>query len=484
MKLKEERIVKFGSKLPNLPLLTQQVRQKGENMKHRPEYHFLPEKNWMNDPNATIYFKGEHHLFYQYNPTDWHWGNLHYGHATSKDLLHWKHQPIALAPALDRGETHCYSGCSYINQDKIELLYTSVGAGKRCQHSGSQQWAATTEDGITWTQIKENPVIDMADSPEIQLTEWRDPFVFRWKEGIYALVAGVVNEEYGAVHLYKTEDFRKWTYVREFFRNTCRKEVMECPNLVVFGDKVLFVHSIWDVRVLRWFVGTLDEDMGFHVLNEGSVDYGDFFASQISFDETGRVLMWGWLREDPRRGLLTDGEWAGVQAIPRVVSVNEKNELVLSRLPEFEKLRTDQETVSVNDLSGEKYFDTKSYTAELTGTVISDDVFSIKLLMDETGREYTEIVFNPREGTYYAPMESSSLLKEVDKRPLFGAFEKNEEHKVEFDILIDCSVVEIFVNKTSCMSLRVYPVLEGNRISVETKGKIQKGEISVYSIAL
>ena len=104
--------------------------------------------------------------------------------------------------------------------------------------------------------------------------------------------------------------------------------------------------------------------------------------------------------------------------------------------------------------------------------------------MDETGREYTEIVFNPREGTYYAPMESSSLLKEVDKRPLFGAFEKNEEHKVEFDILIDCSVVEIFVNKTSCMSLRVYPVLEGNRISVETKGKIQKGEISVYSIAL
>ena len=171
--------------------------------------------------------------------------------------------------------------------------------------------------------------------------------------------------------------------------------------------------------------------------------------------------MWGWLREDPRRGLLTDGEWAGVQAIPRVVSVNEKNELVLSRLPEFEKLRTDQETVSVNDFSGERYFDTKSYTAELTGTVISDDVFSIKLLMDETGREYTEIVFNPREGTYYAPMESSSLLKEVDKRPLFGAFEKNEEHKVEFDILIDCSVVEIFVNKTSCMSLRVYPVLEG-----------------------
>ena len=146
-------------------------------MKHRPEYHFLPEKNWMNDPNATIYFKGVHHLFYQYNPTDWHWGNLHYGHATSKDLLHWREEPIAMYPALERGETHCYSGCSYINQDQIELFYTSVGKGERCQHSGSQQWVATTKDGVTWKQIEENPVIQMSDSPHIKLTEWRDPFV-------------------------------------------------------------------------------------------------------------------------------------------------------------------------------------------------------------------------------------------------------------------------------------------------------------------
>ena len=85
-------------------------------MKHRPEYHFLPEKNWMNDPNATIYFKGVHHLFYQYNPTDWHWGNLHYGHATSEDLLHWREEPIAMYPALERGETHCYSGSNCFTQ--------------------------------------------------------------------------------------------------------------------------------------------------------------------------------------------------------------------------------------------------------------------------------------------------------------------------------------------------------------------------------
>ena len=453
-------------------------------MKHRPEYHFLPKKNWMNDPNATIYFKGVHHLFFQYNPSDWHWGNLHYGHATSTDLLHWKEEPIALAPQLERGETHCYSGCSYINNDKIELLYTSVGQGKRCQHSGSEQWVATTEDGVTWKQIEENPVIAMSDSPEISLSEWRDPFVFQWKGEKYALVAGVVNEEYGVVHLYKTNDYRQWTYVREFFRNSCKKEVMECPNLIVFGDKVLFIHSIWDIRVLRWFVGTLDEEMGLHVLNEGSVDFGDFFASQISFDEKGRTLMWGWLREDPRRGLLTDGEWAGAQAIPRVISINEKNELIVERLPEFENLRKNQEEIKFSDLAGVKKITTESLTAEICGCIQSDDVFSIKVLGDKQGKEYTQIVFNPREGTYYATMEESSLLMDVDKRPILGQFEKNEEHKVDLDILIDCSVVEIFVNKTSCMTLRVYPTLEGGCMSIETDGIIKNINLSVYEIAL
>lgn len=453
-------------------------------MKHRPCYHFLPEKNWMNDPNATISFKGEHHLFYQYNPTDWHWGNLHYGHAVSRDLLHWEHKPIALYPALDRGETHCYSGCSYINNNQIELLYTSVGQGERCQNSGAEQWVATTKDGITWNQIPENPVIKSVDAPGIRLTEWRDPFVFRWKDKIYCLVAGIVDEQYGAVHLYTTEDFRSWTYVNEFFRNTCAKEVMECPNLIVYGDRVLFIHSIWDIRVLRWFVGTITNEGKLEVYNQGSVDYGDFFASQISFDDRGRTLMWGWLREDPRRGLYTDGEWSGVQAIPRVISIDEKNQLVQERLPEFSSLRRTEEVIRLQNFAGRNEFQTKSRTAEIEGIIEAEDVFSFRILADETGREYTDIIINPREGTYYAPMEESSLIKSVDKRPILGYFNPLENRTVHVDILIDCSVAEIFINDSSAMTLRIYPQLEGEGMSVETKGIITSALIKVYKISL
>ena len=453
-------------------------------MKHRPQYHFLPEKNWMNDPNATIFFNGEFHLFYQYNPTDWHWGSLHYGHAVSKDLLHWDHMPIAMRPDYERGETMCYSGCSYIHDGHIELLYTSVGTEKRGQHSGSEQWVATTKDEVLWKQIPENPVITNFEVPEgITLTEWRDPFVFKWEGDIFCLVAGVVNETYSAIHLYRTDDYRKWTYVSEFFRNSCKNEVMECPNLVVFGDKVLLIHSIWDIRVLKWFVGEIDENMQLKVLNQGAVDYGDFFASQIAFSPDGRAIMFGWLREDPRRGLLTDGEWAGTQAIPRVVSVNEKNEMVLERLPEFVSLRGHEETVLLRDFSGRQDFVTSSVTAEIEADIISEDVFSIRFLSDSEEKEFTQIIINPREGTCLATMEESSLLKIVDKRPILGYFE-NKGKETRIDILIDCSVAEVFINGRACMTLRIYPTLEGSGMSLLTSGKIESAKISIYEIGL
>lgn len=455
-------------------------------MQHRPKYHFLPEKNWMNDPNATIFFEGTHHLFYQYNPTDWHWGNLHWGHATSKDLLHWEHQPIALTPDMENKETDCYSGCSYIHNGKIELFYTSVGKEDHCQHDGSQQWVAVTEDGVRWKQIKDNPVMKI--EPEFnggkKLTEWRDPFVFQWKGKTYALVAGIVDNKYSAVHIYTSEDMRQWTYVNEFFRNNCAKEVMECPNLVVFGDKVLFIHSYWDLRVLHYYVGTINEDCQLEVYNKGDVDCGDFFASQISFDDKGRTYLWGWLREDPRRGLYTDGEWAGVQAIPRVISINEDNELVMQRLPEFENLRGEKEAITLENFSGERIFETKSNTAEIKAVIKSDEVFTIRMLASDDGREYTDVVFNPREGTYYAPMEESSLLKEVDKRPILGYFKKSENHEVAIDILLDGSVAEIFVDDNSAMALRIYPSLEGKNMSFLSKNNVEKASIEIYEIEL
>jgi beta-fructofuranosidase len=92
-------------------------------MELRPSYHFLPEKNWMNDPNGPIHINGDYHLFYQYNPNGDEWGSIHWGHAKSKDLIHWEQMPIALHPSPERGEDHCFSGCSVIQDGRPVIIY-------------------------------------------------------------------------------------------------------------------------------------------------------------------------------------------------------------------------------------------------------------------------------------------------------------------------------------------------------------------------
>jgi len=112
----------------------------------RSRYHFAPPANWMNDPNGTILYNGEYHLFYQFNPAKSKWGNLHWGHARSKNLVNWEHLPIPLAPDGFPGEMHCYSGCCIVADDGTPIIYyTSMNMKSR--QSGvsrfSEQWMAT-----------------------------------------------------------------------------------------------------------------------------------------------------------------------------------------------------------------------------------------------------------------------------------------------------------------------------------------------------
>ena len=93
----------------------------------RPSLHFTPQKGWINDPNGLVFFKGQYHLFYQYNPYDTHWDSMHWGHVVSKDLLHWEYLPAALAPDEDYDKMGCFSGSAIELDDGRQLLmYTAV----------------------------------------------------------------------------------------------------------------------------------------------------------------------------------------------------------------------------------------------------------------------------------------------------------------------------------------------------------------------
>lgn len=114
----------------------------------KPVYHFTPRCNWMNDPNGLCLVDGQYHLFYQHNPNADVWGDIHWGHAVSPDLIHWKRLPIAFGPDTAHGEKHCYSGSIALEAGRAWAFYTSVGEGERNPETGAQQWAACSDDGL------------------------------------------------------------------------------------------------------------------------------------------------------------------------------------------------------------------------------------------------------------------------------------------------------------------------------------------------
>jgi fructan beta-fructosidase len=201
----------------------------------RPQFHFSPEKKWMNDPNGLVFYKGIYHLFYQYFPGDIIWGPMHWGHATSRDLIHWKHEQIALFPdklglifsgsaIVDINNT---SGLGSIENPPMIAIFTYHNmeiekAGKI--NTQSQGLAYSLDEGETWTKYKDNPIIGNNN-----LKDFRDPKVF-WNSETklwnLTLVAG------DHAQFYSSKNLIDWTYMSQFGKNIgAHGGVWECPDL-------------------------------------------------------------------------------------------------------------------------------------------------------------------------------------------------------------------------------------------------------------
>ena len=153
----------------------------------RPDFHLSARVGWMNDPNGFSYYKGEYHMFYQYHPFSPYWGPMHWGHAVSTDLLHWKQLPAALAPDMDYDRDGCFSGSAVVMPDGRHLLmYT--GVVKETQKDGSSREVQTqcvaVGDGLDYEKYAGNPVLDSKQLPENgSRFDFRDPKLWRTADG-------------------------------------------------------------------------------------------------------------------------------------------------------------------------------------------------------------------------------------------------------------------------------------------------------------
>lgn len=315
----------------------------------RPIYHFHPPANWNNDPNGTIFYQGWHHLFYQFNPYGSEWGNMHWGHARSRDLVSWEHLPIALCPSEGQGERQVYSGGAILaNDGRPRLIYTSIG------DRPPQQWMATPTDNelMGWEKYPANPVLTLAGHGTENLSEWRDPFLFRDADATYMVCGGNTDgDAWGggaAVQLYRAKkpDLTKWKYLGHLFQDRDREIYnIECPNLFPLDGKWVLIVS--PQRPCEYWVGNLDlEQARFIPQTHGILDAGDAYASNISLDNQGRTILWLWGKTDtpPGKG------WNGVMVMPRILSVGPHGFLQQRPPAEFQSLRGEMVSVPATPL--------------------------------------------------------------------------------------------------------------------------------------
>jgi len=419
----------------------------------------------MNDPNGPIFWDGCYHMFFQYNPGAAVWGDMHWAHAVSPDMLHWKHLPVALAPSPDGPDQEgCFSGSAVKDGGTATILYTAVKtvtAEQATLRDGAHnfletQCLATSVDPMlkTWKKLP-TPVLLPPRDPKI--TGFRDPCLWRDAGNWYMGIGSGQRGEGGRILLYRSADLRKWEYLHplasgkgngkqtEDFVDSA--EMWECPDFFALGNKDVLLYST--ERKVYWEIGDFDrKDLLFHSENRGYLDSGAFYAPKSQLDAAGRRILWGWIPETRPQAEFSAAGWAGCMSLPRVLSINSENKLAMNFLPALSELRlegialtaktqtkTQRDTAlqkfTLPNASAECQLDFQRKKFDVSFASANDPWFTISFDPSRTGQE----------------LQLGAQMVSVPAK-------ENANHHIH--LFLDASVAECIVDGTIALTTRIY----------------------------
>lgn len=439
--------------------------QESRTEQYRPQIHFTPAKNWMNDPNGMVFVDGVYHLFYQYNPQGNDWGNMSWGHATSNDLIHWTEQAVAMT----RNEWgDIFSGSAIIDKDNtagfgnntMVAIYTSAGSAQQ------QSIAYSTDGGKNFTQYPGNPVVKNNDD------NLRDPKVFWHKESKQWVMALAKGWKMG-VELYGSTDLKNWKHLSTFFVSLPGRPSIqwECPDLMQLGNKwVLLVSVNPGGPVLgsgtMYFVGDFDgttftaDNLDYPLW----LDYGMDNYAGVTWSNTGdRKVMIGWMNNWQYSGNVPCSPWRSAMTLPRELKLSEydgKPILTSTVVKEIDNIADAWKPAGTQ-------MDVKdAYQLRLT---IDLDKNSTITLSNDNNESYV-LDINAAARTLIAHRTSAtgqSKFNGTFSVPSMQAPLKVTGNTVTLDIFVDQSSVEVFtLNGSMSMTNLVFPNSIYNHMTV------------------
>jgi beta-fructofuranosidase len=460
-------IAATAAALPSAAFALNQVAK----LKHdplRPQYHLLPAANWMNDPNGPIFYKDRYHMFFQYNPNGAYWGDMHWAHATSPDMIHWQHEPAAIAPTpggWDRDGV--FSGSVVLDGSTPTAIYTGVlppdSPAVITLDDGHHKWRevqclATSADNDlrTWQKLPE-PII--ARPPDgLAVLGFRDPGV--WREGddwLMTLGSGT-KAKGGMVLLYKSRDLRQWEYLHPLIEGSPSGkattnpvdtgDMWECPDFFPLGDRHVLLYAaqgkVW------WRTGTY-QDRRFTPQRDGVIDAGSYYAAKSMLDAQGNRILWGWIPEIRPEAEYKAAGWAGLMSLPRVLSIGADGGLEMEVSPAVQQL-CGQSTSVAPSFGPQKdkalqQVRLRNLCARIQADFMPGQAFTLKLV-SESGDEFTQID--------YAPFQPGKELRVNEFTASFAT-----DQPVRLNCYLDGSSLEVFANRQAAITARIYRVPRG-----------------------
>lgn len=433
----------------------------------RPSFHFTPARNWMNDPNGLVWYDGEYHLFFQYNPLGNDWGNMSWGHAVSRDLITWEELPVALehtpteavfsgSVVVDRANT---SGLGSSDTPAMVGVYTSHDL--LTGHQG-QSVAWSTDNGRTWTRHPKNPVLDIGS------TDFRDPKVSWHAEGGCWVMAVALSTE-RVVRLYRSDDLLAWSHLSDFGPAGSTGGLWECPDLfpvAVDGDPT---RTRWVLVVsvqsgapaggsgMQYFVGDFDGTT-FTPDPSGAgaswVDFGADYYAAVSFNDEphDRRLLIAWMSNWDYAGDTPTHPYRGAMSVPRSYELRtHRGRLVLVQRPVVECQPDPVHRVTSQDLADGVHPlpDTcRAHSAVLTAELDPGTASRCGLLVRVGTGECTVVGYDAAERALYVDRTASG---DTGFHPGFGAVHRapldlDAGEPVVLEIHIDTTSVEVYAD--------------------------------------
>ena len=433
----------------------------------KPAFHVAAPIGWINDPNGFSYYDGQYHLFYQYNPYEPHWGSIHWGHAVTKDFLHWEYLPAALAPDEAYDRDGCFSGSAVTLPDGRQLLmYTGVirERTENGEYCDMQTQCIAVGDGVDYKKYEMNPVLDKTDLPAgSDVHDFRDPRMWQKEDGTYCCVVGNRPADgSGQILLYTSVDGFRWNFKSVLDANNNRfGKMWECPDFFELDGKWVLLTNPMDMLPEGFeyhngngtlcLIGEFDEEMGtFTEEHDQAIDYGiDFYAAQTVLTPDGRRVMIGWMQNWDACNLRDPEEkWLGQMSLPRELFLKDGRlyQRPVRELDEMRRNKVEYHNVTFSDVISLNGIRGRMVDMELTLRPGEGEKLYQKfaLRFAQNDQYQTAISFRPHESLLKVDRKFSGSRRAIihQRRSLVNS--KNGELKLR--VILDRFSVEVFVN--------------------------------------